>query len=347
MLFYIKISRGDVVKVQQEIVHQLPKVELHCHLDGSVPMKTLKKLAEKQQFNMSLLDQVVAPAKCHDLEDYLKSFDITLQLMQTYEQLEESAYATAEAAALENVRYLELRFAPNLHTEAGMTVSEVIAAISEGIQRAMQQYNIRVNLLVCGMRQYSNEENMAMLSQVMKTEESLVVGFDMAGPEPDKANDHIEPLTAFAQEELQITLHSGECGCAHNVAQAIRLGAKRIGHGIAIQRDEDVQELCAEAGTVIELCPTSNIQTNAVNSWNEYPLLDFLDKGIKCCINTDNRTVSDTTLTREYMLLAEQLGINYAMMKTLNLSGLAGAFATKEVKAKLAAEITKAYAPYT
>lgn len=332
--------------MQQEIIHQLPKVELHCHLDGSVPMETLKKLAAKQPFDMALLDQVVAPAKCHDLEDYLKSFDITLQLMQTYDQLEESAFATAKAAAVENVRYLELRFAPMLHTEAGMTIPEIIAAVSKGTQRAMQQYDIRVNLLVCGMRQYSNEDNMAMLSQVMQTDESLVVGFDMAGPEPDRANDYIEPLTAFAQEELQITLHSGECGCAHNVAQAIRLGAKRIGHGIAIQRDEQVQELCAATETVIELCPTSNIQTNAVESWEEYPLLDFIDKGIKCCINTDNRTVSQTTLTREYMLLAEHLGINYATMKSLNLNGVTGAFTTPEMKAELSTVIAEAYAPY-
>lgn len=332
--------------MQQEIIHQLPKVELHCHLDGSVPMETLKKLAAKQPFDMALLDQVVAPAKCHDLEDYLKSFDITLQLMQTYDQLEESAFATAKVAAVENVRYLELRFAPMLHTEAGMTIPEIIAAVSKGTQRAMQQYDIRVNLLVCGMRQYSNEDNMAMLSQVMQTDESLVVGFDMAGPEPDRANDYIEPLTAFAQEELQITLHSGECGCAHNVAQAIRLGAKRIGHGIAIQRDEQVQELCAATETVIELCPTSNIQTNAVESWEEYPLLDFIDKGIKCCINTDNRTVSQTTLTREYMLLAEHLGINYATMKSLNLNGVTGAFTTPEMKAELSTVIAEAYAPY-
>lgn len=333
--------------MQEKIVSQLPKVELHCHLSGSVPMETLKKLAKEQSFDEDLLDQVVAPAKCSDLVDYLRSFDITLQLMQTYEQLEESAYATVEVATLENVRYLELRFAPLLHTEAGLRLPEVIAAVSEGIYRAMEHYPIQVNVLICGMRQHSNEENLAMLDEVMSTQENLMVGFDMAGPEPDFANDHVEPLTAFVQEKgLQVTLHAGECGCAHNVAQAIRLGAKRIGHGIAIQKDEKTQALCAKTETVIELCPTSNIQTNAVNSWNEYPLLDFLGKGIKCCINTDNRTVSDTTLTKEYLLLAEHLGINYAMMKSLNLNGLAGAFATKEVKAKLAAEITKAYAPY-
>ena len=333
--------------MQKEIVRQLPKVELHCHLDGSVPMETLKKLAQKQQFNMDLLDQVVAPEKCKDLVDYLKSFDIIQQLMQTYEQLEESAFATAEAAALENVRYMELRFAPSLHTEAGMTVSEVIAAVSEGVRRAMEQYDIRVNLLVCGMRQYSSEDNLAMLSEVMKTEETLMVGFDMAGPEPDGANDHIEPLTTFATENgLQITLHAGECGCAYNVVQAIRLGAKRIGHGIALKTDEAAQALCVEQGTVIEMCPTSNIQTNAVEGWEDYPLLDFLEKGINCCINTDNRTVSNTTLTREYLLLAEHLGINYATMKLLNLNGLAGAFTTAEVKTQLSTVIEKAYEPY-
>lgn len=333
--------------MQKEIVHQLPKVELHCHLDGSVPMETLKKLAQKQQFNIDLLDQVVAPEKCKNLIDYLKGFDIIQQLMQTYEQLEESAFATAETAALENVRYLELRFAPLLHTEAGLTVPEIIAAVSKGIHRAMKQYNIVVNLLICGMRQHSNEVNLEMLSQVIKTEQSLMVGFDMAGPEPDGTNDHIDPLTTLATEnDLQITLHAGECGCAHNVVQAIRLGAKRIGHGIAIQTDAAAQALCAEKGAVIEMCPTSNIQTNAVSSWDEYPLLDFLEKGINCCINTDNRTVSNTTLTREYLLLAEHFGIDYATMKLLNLNGLEGAFTTAEVKAQLSTVIEKAYAPY-
>ena len=333
--------------LQRNIVYQLPKVELHCHLDGSVPLETLKKLAEKQPFNMALLDQVVAPTKCSNLVDYLKSFDIIHQLMQTYEQLEESAYATAKAAALENVRYMELRFAPLLHTEAGLTVSEVIAAVIEGIRRAMEQHNIIVNLLVCGMRQHSNEDNLVMLSEVMNTKEDLLVGFDMAGPEPDLANDHIEPLTAFAQEKgLQITLHAGECGCVHNVVQAIHLGAKRIGHGIAIRKDEAAQTLCLEKGTVIEMCPTSNIQTNAVDDWADYPLLDFLKKGMNCCINTDNRTVSDTTLTREYLLLTEQFGISYSTMKLLNLNGLAGAFTSLEVKAQLSKLIEDAYEPY-
>ena len=333
--------------MQREIVHQLPKVELHCHLDGSVPMETLKKLAKKQSFDVALLDQVVAPTKCSSLVDYLKGFDIIQQLMQTYEQLEESAFATAQAAASENVCYMELRFAPLLHTKAGLTVPEVIAAVSEGIRRAMEQYAIRVNLLICGMRQHSNEDNLVMLSQAIKTKENLMVGFDMAGPEPDRANDHVEPLTAFVQEKgLQITLHAGECGCAHNVVQAIRLGAKRIGHGIAIQTDEAAQKLCLEKGTVIEMCPTSNIQTNAVNDWEDYPLLDFLEKGINCCINTDNRTVSHTTLTREYLLLADHFGISYRTMKRLNLNGLTGAFTSLEMKTQLSKLIEEGYAPY-
>ena len=339
--------RRDFINLQKKIVHQLPKVELHCHLDGSVPMKTLKKLAEKQSFDMALLDQVIAPEKCNNLVDYLKGFDIIQQLMQTYEQLEESAYATAEAAALENVRYIELRFAPLLHTKAGLTVSEVIVAVSEGIRRAMEQYDIIVNLLICGMRQHSNEDNLMMLSEATNKKEELIVGFDMAGPEPDFANDHIESLTAFAQEKgLQLTLHAGECGCAHNVVQAIHLGAKRIGHGIAIQTSEAAQKRCFEKGTVMEMCPTSNIQTNAVNAWEDYPLIDFLEKGIKCCINTDNRTVSNTTLTKEYMLLSEQFGISYATMKVLNLNGLSGAFTTSEIKNQLLKTIEEAYAPY-
>lgn len=333
--------------MDEKVIKQLPKVELHCHLDGSVPMDTLQELAESQKMDATPLAQAIAPAKCENLDEYLKSFDLILQYLQTAESLEYSGYAVARDAAQENVRYLEIRFAPLLHTDAGLTVPEVIQAVSMGIQRAMADYPILVNLLVCGMRQHSNALNRSLLEEALDIKESRVVGFDMAGPEPDGANNHISPLTTFAREKgLQITLHSGECGCARNVAQAIRLGAERIGHGIAVQSEPKVQELCVENGTVLELCPTSNIQTNAVTDWDSYPLQTFLDKGIKCCINTDNRTVSDTTLTKEYLLLHKHLNIGYEAMKAFNLNALSRAFTTDEMKQQIQADIAQAYAPY-
>lgn len=319
-----------------EKIKQLPKVELHCHLDGSIPFETLKILAEKENISDNELKKVFAPKKCHDLNEYLKGFDIILKMLQTAENLEIAIFALIEAVAKENVRYIEIRFAPLLHQQNGLSVQEIIEALTRGISKAQKKYPIYVNLLICAMRHHEPQKNLALLNELKKINNPLIAGFDFAGDEAAFDNQKIAPVVKQAiTNNLQITLHSGECGCAQNVAEAIRLGAKRIGHGVAIIKDPEVIKFCQKNKTHLELCPTSNLQTNAITSWDEYPLRKFLELKINCSINTDNRTVSNTSLSREFMLLTEHCQLTLAEMKKLTQNAIDASFASQNIKSEL------------
>lgn len=330
-----------------QIIEQLPKVELHCHLDGSVPLPTLRKLAIKEGYAPSEIEKAIAPEKCLNLQDYLDSFDAILPFLQSEENLEEATYATIAAIAADNVAYVELRFAPRLHTRKGLTIHQVIDAVIRGIQTATADFPVKVNLLISAMRHHSNADNLAMVEQIKEYNNPAIVGFDFAGDEKEDANKNIKSVVDAAKNaQLQITLHSGECNCPHNVVEAIALGATRIGHGVAIRHDKTIRDLCREQDVLLEVAPTSNVQTNAIATLDEHPLRMFIDEKVPCCVNTDNRTVSNTTLSREYGLMAKYSHLTYSEMKKLNLDAIRHSFATKAVKESVRQKIEKSYAPY-
>lgn len=324
------------------IIHQFPKVDLHCHLDGSVSLATLEKFAEKEGQDPSQVIQAVAPEKCEDLAEYLKSFDFILSLLQTKENLTEAAYDVVRQAAEDGVCYIEIRFAPLLHQQKGLTVPEIISSVCEGIEKGMTTYQVESNVLICGMRHHSQKDNQQLFQEVSQLNQARIVGFDFAGDEKQVSNQEIAESIQFAnQTGYQLTIHSGECGCYHNVLEGIRLGATRIGHGVAIRQDKAAMAFCRETKTLLEMCPTSNLQTNAISSWEEYPLRLFMEEGILCCINTDNRTVSNTNLTQEYQLLATHCQLTYEEMKQLNINGINGSFAVDSVKEKVLDKINR------
>ncbi|MFV0559275.1 MAG: adenosine deaminase [Enterococcus sp.] len=328
----------------KELIHELPKVELHCHLDGSIQMSTLEKLAQREQLPLKNLSKAIAPKKCFDLKEYLTSFDIVLPLLQRAENLQLAAYDLVEQAANENICYLEIRFAPLLHQEKGLSVAQILEAVLQGIHLAQEHHSIYVNLIISGMRHHSEEENLALIQSVSALKETEIVGFDFAGDEQAITNQTLENCTQFAKESnLQLTLHSGECGCAQNVIEAIHLGATRIGHGVAIKDDPEAMIFCKEHQTLLEICPTSNIQTNAVQDWADYPFRLFLNNGVNCCINTDNRTVSQTNLTNEFDLLRQHFQLTTSEMMQLTYNALDGAFATHATKQILRKKIDAAY----
>ncbi|MFV0558817.1 MAG: adenosine deaminase [Enterococcus sp.] len=329
--------------MMEQQVKDYPKIELHCHLDGSIRVATLKQMATKLGRPTKELDKVVAPEKCRDLNQYLESFSYVLPLLQNKENLQLAAYDVMSQAAEENVCYIEIRFAPLLHQENGLSVPEILEAVLAGIKQAQAEFDIVGNLLICGMRHHEESANLALVDQVVGVDEKIV-GFDFAGDEAQFPNSAIASTVKKAKAAgLQITLHSGECGCAHNVVEAIQLGATRIGHGVAAKDDSAVMEFCREHDTLLEMCPTSNLQTNAIASWSEYPLRRFLDAGIKCCINTDNRTVSATNLTNEYQLLMEHCQLTLAEMQQLNQNAVDGSFASDEVKVRLSEKLLIGY----
>lgn len=333
--------------MEKTIIEQLPKVELHCHLDGSVPLPTLRKFAAAANYAPGEIEKAIAPAKCLDLQDYLDSFDVILPLLQSAENLEEATFAAIEAIAQDNVKYVELRFAPRLHTRNGLTIPEVLDAVIRGLEAATAAFPVKVNLIISAMRHHSEADNLALIEQIRTYNNPYVVGFDFAGDEKVDANKHIKPVVDAAKDaNLQITLHSGECNCPHNVVDAINLGATRIGHGVAVRNDKNARDLCREQNILLEVAPTSNVQTNAVASLDEHPLRLFIEEEVPCCVNTDNRTVSNTTLSREYALMADHCALTYAEMKKLNAAAIRHSFATDAIKDAVHAEIEKSYAPY-
>lgn len=329
--------------MNKELLQQVPKVELHCHLDGSISMACLEKMAQKDGYPIENLAKVRAPKKCQNLQAYLDSFDAVLPLLQSEENLTMAAYDLVEQVSLENIRYLEIRFAPLLHTHQGLSVSQIIDAVCLGIEQGMQDYDVEVNLIISAMRHHSNERNLDLVERVSMMQQARVVGFDYAGDERDDLGERGKVVSLARKNQFQITLHAGECGCAHHVAEAIYLGATRIGHGVAIKDDPKALELCVQNGTLLEICPTSNLQTNAVDKIENYPYPLFVEKKVKFCVNTDNRTVSNTSLTNEYALLQKHFDFDLSMMKKSNIAAIQASFATPITKEKIQRELEEEY----
>lgn len=336
--------------MKREIVKSLPKIELHCHLDGSVRPHILEQLALAQGTSLTatgadLATKLIAPEECQSLLEYLERFDIVLPLLQEAPALELVAYDLIAQVAEENVTYIEVRFAPMLFVKGGLTISEIVEAILAGLKRGEVDFGVKSNALLCAMRHHSDERNQDVINSAKKHLGRGVAGFDLAGDEASYPTALFAELVSLGvSQQIPVTLHAGECGCPQNVAESIRLGATRIGHGIAIQKDPAVLQACLDNQTLVEMCPTSNFQTKAVLNLVDYPFKDFLDAGVKICINTDNRTVSNTTLTDEYMKLHQWYNIDYACMETLNHNAVTGAFITDQAKEDLHAHLTAAYA---
>ncbi|MBO0466324.1 adenosine deaminase [Enterococcus plantarum] len=335
--------------VKREHVKKLPKIELHCHLDGSIRPETLRKIAEPQGISLPVDDdqlkkQLVAPADCQNLNDYLERFDLVLSCLQTEAALTTATLDVIHQAAEEHIQYIEIRFAPSLHTEKGLSLPKVIKAVLSGLQQGQQRFGVKSNALLCGMRHEDSAaiEKIVQLAESFKTEG--IVGFDLAGNELDfPPYTFEETLELVNQLTIPLTLHAGECGCGKNVADAVYLGAKRIGHGIAVKDTPEYFSLLRDKNILIEMCPTSNFQTKTVTKLADYPFQTFIDAGINVCINTDNRTVSDTTLTDEYMKLHEWYGITYADMEQLNHNAVNGAFIPEHEKQVLHEQLKNEY----
>ncbi len=293
------------------------KTELHCHLDGSLPKNWMEQILKRDLSDSA----VTAPADCSSLTEYLEKFDLPLTCLQKVTDLEEAAHAFAVQAAAEQVNYMEVRFAPALHREEGIGLQEILYAVDRGMKRAKEETSMDYGIIVCAMRHHTLDQNLQMLEETLVVREkgdARIAALDLAGDESAYPTGLFSQLFQRARDAaLPFTIHSGETGSLENVKLAYEYGAKRIGHGIALQQDPGLMHAYAEAGIGVEMCPTSNFQTKACRSWEEYPLPDYLEAGIPVSINTDNRTVSNTTLTRELELVYEQYGHDEGMIRQL------------------------------
>ncbi len=319
------------------VLKQIPKLELHCHLDGSVSVDYLKTQSEKQQVRIDI-DKVTVDQNCQSLAEYLQSFDEILKVMQTQESLIEAVIDVARQANEDGVKYIEIRFAPAFHQSLGLETIEILDAVCEGAQQAEAQFDLEVRLLVCGMKHHSMTTNQAIFDHLGANASitKYIVGVDLAGDEASSPTEAHEALIHYAKSKnLNITLHAGECGCVKNVYDAIQYGARRIGHGVAIFQDEQALSWVKEHDVLLEFCPNSNLQTKAIDTLATLDLPKLMEQEVAFLINTDNRTVTQTTLMDEYALLLEHRLLDMADIQKINYGAIDYSFACQATKDKL------------
>ena len=305
----------------------IPKVELHVHLDGSVRLSTLAELTGLSLEEVQ--NQAVTSSSCQNLEEYLTRFSLPISVMQTKENLRRIARELGEDLMKDHVLYAEVRFFPLAHTKEGLEPEEVILSILEGFQ----EVEIPIHLILCMMRNESLEKNVEVIHLAKRFLNKGVVGLDLAGDEENYETSLFQDLFHFIHTlSIPFTIHAGEMASAESVISAIQFGTSRIGHGVRSSSSDKALELLKEKQILLEICPTSNIQTKAVKNIKEHPIWKFYQMGIPVCINTDNRTVSFTDLEKEYRLLSTHFPFTLEDFCRMNQMAVASSFASEEEK---------------
>lgn len=321
----------------------LPKIELHCHLDGSLRVKTVLDIAEKENIELptynikQLEEELKAPLECTSLVEYLNRFNIPIKIMQSRDSLKRVAYELMEDAAKDGVKYIEIRYAPVLHTEKGLTVEEVIESVLEGVKQGEKDFNIYGNLILSCLRHRGPQSAEIVIEAGKKYLGRGVVAVDLCGAENEGfAEPFVDCIAKARKSGYRITIHAGETGFGTNVIDAVELlGAERIGHGVAIKDMQEAYDLVKKKGIILEMCPTSNVQTKAANSYEDHPIMEFFRDGVKVSFNTDNRTVSGTTVTDECNYMNKSKSITMDEYRKIYMDSVEASFASEELKDKL------------
>jgi adenosine deaminase len=326
----------------------LPKIELHLHLDCSVSFKVasaLKPSLTHEEFQR----EFIAPAKCSNLMDVLKHSAPGFELMQTEEALRMVTTDMFEQLAADNVIYAEIRFAPHLHLKQGLTPGDVVGVVDEAARDASKQSGIEARLILCTLRHFSEEQGMETVRLVDKFRRSSVVALDIAG---DEAGYSLAPqVAAFeyaAAKGLSRTAHAGEAAGAASVWETLhRLKPTRIGHGLRSSEDPALIAHLKQRGIHLEMCPSSNVQTNAVATREDHCIDELMRDGVSVGVNTDSRTMGNLTLNEEYQRLHQTFQWTPADFLRCNQHALAAAFISDEVRAPLYRRLQQEYAATT
>lgn len=328
---------------------ELPKIELHCHLDGSLRVDSVVEEIRTQNIDISEDDIVninsilKAPQDCTSLVEYLSAFDMPLKVLQSKRAIRRFVFEVFEDAYKENIVYLELRFAPILHTQKGLSMKEIISSAIEGMNNAKDRYDIEGGLILCCMKNFSEEDAISTIESGKEFLGKGVCAVDLAGPEDEAfAYKFINAMKLAKEYGYKITIHAGEAASAQNVKDSIKLlHADRIGHGVRTIESEEVYNLVKENNVLLEICPTSNLQTKTVESLEKHPLIKYFKDGLAFSINTDNRTVSDTTETKECSIVSKLVCMNVDDYKKIYYNTVGAIFASDKVKQKLLNRLNK------
>jgi len=322
------------MKITLALLKRLPKVELHCHLDGSLRVPTIIDLAEKQGVELPSndIDQLTKiltiGKKRGTLEEYLKRFEITLSVLQTPEALVRVARELGEDAAAENVRYMEIRYSPILHTDMGLTPQESVVAVRKGLMQAEKEFGIKSRIIICGIRNIGAASSLKLADLAIQFKNKGVVGFDLAGAEENfPAKHHREAFYLILNNNINATIHAGEAFGPESIHQAVHYcGAHRIGHGTRLKEDRSLMQYVNDHRIALEICLTSNYQTKSIRSLKYHPVKFYYDQGIRVTLNTDNRLMSDTTLSEEFLLARKLFGFNLYDFREFTITAMKSSF---------------------
>lgn len=329
----------------EEIIRSVPKVLLHDHLDGGLRPSTIVELAKDIKYKKlptndagELAEWFFSGANKGNLTEYLRGFEHTCAVMQTKESLERVAYEMMEDMANDGVCFVETRFAPNLHLNSKLHYDDVVKSVLKGLEHGKNDFGVGYGLILCALRNLRISLEIAELAVNYKN--MGVVGFDLAGEEggfPPKK--HIDAFQYIKRENFNITIHAGEAFGKESIWQAIQYcGAHRIGHAtrliedIVFDEDGNVVGLGELAQYVLdkriplEICLLSNVHTGAIDKLENHPFIKLYEQKFRVFLNTDDRLMSNTTLTKEFVTASEIFDITFDDVEKLNLNAMKSAF---------------------
>ncbi len=336
----------------RRVLQALPKVELHRHLEGSLRLETLAEIAREHGIDLPSydLDQLRPYVQITDdppdFHRFLEKFKLLRRFYTTREAVKRVAYEAVLDAAADNVRYLELRFNPAALAHAQkFSFFEVAEWVIEAVNQAQQETGIIVRLLCTAVRHESYDVARQVIDVAVAYRSQGIVGVDLAGDEVHYSAAPFASLFRHAADHgLGVTIHAGEAGGAANVREAVELlGAQRIGHGIHAIEDSNVVQLLRQRNVTLEVCPTSNLQTGVVDNFGLHPLRDLYVLGVNVTINTDDPSISDTTLTDEYLVAVMGLGVNLRDLRVCIRSAIRSSFLSPEDKRMLERRILEEF----
>jgi adenosine deaminase len=329
----------------RRLIEAMPKTETHLHLDGSLRIDTAIELATTRAVDaprdwMGMSRALIGEMPGTSQAELLERFDLPIALMQDAEALERIAFELVEAKAADNVRYVEVRWGPLLHVAKGLPLADGIAAVCRGANDAARRTGIVARLICTALRSHDPEQNVELAETAARFIDQGLTAWDLAGQEaafPDPLL-HARSFEAARANGLRMTIHAGEWGGAAQVRRALVVEPERIAHGPAAIEDG---ALCAELrarGITLDLAPHSNWQAGIVPSVADHPLGPLYRMGVPVTLSTDDLTVSDLTLSEEYVAAVEQIGLTLPELWTIDRHALDVAFADEATLAPLRAE---------
>lgn len=335
--------------VSADALRPLPKAELHLHLDGSVRPETAVELAGEIGMSLDLDEarrRLIGPERCESQARLLEYFDLPIALLQTAGALERVTIELVEDLVADGVRYAEIRWAPRLHLERGLSVTAVLEAVASGVARAASAHGTApplIGLIVTAMRSHPPAANVE-LARAAAAFGAPMLGFDLAGPEAEwPAPPHAAAFNEARDGGLGLTAHAGEVPGAHRVREVLDFGIRRVAHGVTAIEDEALLQLLRARDVTLDLCPTSNVQAGVVADAASHPIAALHRAGVSVTLSTDDRTVTGLSLTDEMARTATAVGLTDDELAAIALNGFARAFAAPVAVAPLRAEAARAW----